>query len=122
MQKTLNDEIWRREIVLASQKAIDEIGRFEHIFKKIEEIIDFKLLVDLKIQNEVNNKSRLIILDQEDFMNKIASSISYLIKKIDKSTKKLSLRPLLIRIIKIIPKTILKKVYNFVLSIKDRVK
>lgn len=43
-QKLLKDETWRKDIVLACQKAIDEKCRFSHLFKKLEEMTGFSIL------------------------------------------------------------------------------
>lgn len=43
-EKLLKDDLWRNDIILASQKCIEEKGRWEHRFKVIEDQLNIKLI------------------------------------------------------------------------------
>ena len=45
-KKLLKDEIWRKDIILGSQKAIEETARFEHRMRDIEQIFGINLFPD----------------------------------------------------------------------------
>jgi spore maturation protein CgeB len=110
--KLLKDDVWRKDIVDASHKAIEKHGRFEHMFKTMEEIIGVKLL-----NNKVDqNKKYLIFLQVNDFCN-IATSASFVVSTKIQNSK--IVQKFMIKILKLIPKTILRKLYYFILNLKN---
>lgn len=113
-QKLLKDEIWRKDIVAASQQAIEEHGRFEHMFKIIEGVMGTNLL-----NNPIDSKKEyLTFLKFENFVKKTHSLPLIALQQIQKTTL---IRKAAIYILKLIPKPVLRKTYYFLLSIKDHV-
>lgn len=111
-QKLLKDEMWRKDIVTASHKAIEEHGRFEHMFKIIEDISDIALLKTISD----NSKGKLITLKASDYTKLAYTPLIYVSRKIKSSN--LDKRIIKI-IIKLIPTSFLRRVYHFILSIKN---
>jgi hypothetical protein len=117
--KLLKDEMWRSEIVTASQKAIDEHGRFEHILKKVEEIFNIKLLNESVSEDK---KGNLISLQYQNFINLRFAPIFFISQKVKySSTTKKFFKKLIIKLLTIIPKKMLKKVHYFLLNLKDEI-
>ncbi|WPY01135.1 Glycosyltransferase family 1 protein [Candidatus Trichorickettsia mobilis] len=110
----LKDEEWRKDIVAASQQAIEEHGRFEHMFKNLAEILGVNLL-----HNQVDNQKKyLIFLQSKDFIKPTHNIQFMALKQIQEST---ILRNIVIGLLRLIPKPIRRKAYYFLLSIKDHV-
>lgn len=115
-QKLLKDEVWRRDVVTASHKAIEEHGRFEHMFKTIEEVIDVQLL------NVKSNgtKGKLRLLKARDHIKLPYKPVSYVSRRIRSSNRaKRFIIASIKAVFKIIPTSFLRKVYHFILSIKN---
>lgn len=115
-QKLLQDEAWRKDIVASSHKSIEEHGRFEHMFKIMEDASGIQLLKE--VSGVYNGK--LVTLRVKDCMKLSYQPVIYVAKKIKSSdwmkrfiisVVKLSLR--------ILPTNFLRKVYHFILSIKN---
>ncbi len=115
-QKLLKDEVWRKDVVASSHKAIEEHGRFEHMFKTIEGVVDIQLL---KVRSN-NSKGKLHLLKASDYIKLPYKPISYVSRKIKSSDKaKRFIIASLKVILRIIPTNFLRKVYHFILSIKN---
>lgn len=115
-QKLLKDEIWRKDVVVASQKAIEEHGRFKHKFKIIEEAFNVRLFNDSS--KEQNGK--LITLRASNYIKTIYKPIYVVSIKIGSSGfLKKWIKKIIILSLKFIPKTFLKKIYHFLLSVKN---
>lgn len=111
-QKLLKDEMWRKDIVAASHKAVEEHGRFEHMFKIIEDVSDVVLLKT----TSKNSKGKLIALKASDYTKLSYTPLIYVSRKIKSS----SLDKKIIKIIlKLIPTSFLRRAYHFILSIKN---
>ncbi len=68
-QKILKDELWRKEIVLGSQKAIEETGRFEHRMKDLEGIFGINLFPKKEGNMEtLNHKEHMIAVTKPYFI------------------------------------------------------
>jgi hypothetical protein len=115
-KKLLEDENWRKEIVASSHKAIEEHGRFEHKFKIIEEVFNVKLLLNHSNEKKAGER---IILNFEDCIKDLYKPSHFVYNKMQASfILKKRIRIIFISLIKLLPRRILKKIYEFLLSIR----
>ncbi len=110
-QKLLKDDQWRKDIVTSSQKSIEKHGRFEHVFKIIEEILNVQLL-----NNKQAADKQLVFLEASDFIKPRLKILVNLAKHTKKSTV---MHKIMIKFLRLIPRNLLRDTYNYIAKIKN---
>ena len=67
-KKLLKDDKWRKDIVLGSQKCIEDKGRWKHRFKELEEILNVKLLYNTQKKGAKVHIPEVIHLRRENYI------------------------------------------------------
>jgi len=115
-QKLLKDEVWRKEIVTSSHLAIKEHGRFENMFKIIENVINLKLL-------NSSTPKKLILLRAHNYTKLTYIPLFFVTKKLKSNNFIVKAGLFFFKIcLKFIPKSVLSKIYHFVLRNKKNLK